>query len=60
MSPMLYDTLVAFVTFGFIRYALPNYILGKEITLWAGFVLSFCYALCAFVRSYAKRFSYLL
>lgn len=60
MDQLMYDTLVAFVTFGFVRYALPNYILGKEITVWAGFVLSFCYALCAFIRSYVKRFSYLL
>ncbi len=60
MNQLLYDTIVAFVTFAFIRYALPNYILGRDITLWAGFVLSLCYALCAFVRSYAKRFNYLL
>lgn len=53
---LLYDTIVAFVAFASIRYALPNYILGKEMTLFTGFVLSLCYALCAFVRAYAKRF----
>lgn len=57
MDQILYDTIIAFFTFASIRYALPNYILGKEISLYAGLVLSLCYALCAFVRVYAKRFN---
>lgn len=57
MNHLLYDTIVAFVAFASIRYTLPNYILGKEMTLFTGFVLSLCYALCAFVRAYAKRYN---
>lgn len=60
MNQLAFDTIVAFFTFGLVRYALPNYILGKEITLRAGLVLSFFYALCAMIRSYARKFSYLV
>mgnify|MGYP001846968045 CR=1 len=57
MDQEIYDTVIAFITFASIRYALPNYILGKEVSLYAGFVLSVCYALCSFVRAFAKRFN---
>ena len=55
MKELFYDTIVAFIVFAIFRYMLPNYILDKEVTLWTGFVLSSCYALCAFVRSYTKK-----
>lgn len=50
------ETLIAFLTFASVRYSLPNFILNKEISLWSGFVLSFCYALCAFIRKYARLY----
>lgn len=49
-----YDSLVAFITFGIVRYTLPNLVLGKDISLWSGLVLSFFYALSVVIRSYCK------
>lgn len=57
MNQIVYDTIVAFFTFASVRYTLPNYILGKEITFINGLILSFLYALCAFIRIYMKRFN---
>lgn len=57
LNPYLYDFFVAFITFALVRYTLPNMILGKEVSLWSGFVLSLFYAICAFIRSYSKVFN---
>jgi hypothetical protein len=55
MNPAIHEGLVAFFVFAIIRYSLPNLILGKEISLWSGFILSFFYTLSVLVRSYAKN-----
>lgn len=54
LNEYISETLIAFFTFASVRYSIPNYILNKEISLWSGFVLSVCYALCAFIRKYAR------
>lgn len=55
LNELYFDTIVAFITFGSLRYLLPNYILNRPLSIWAGFVLSFCYALCAYVRKYMNK-----
>ena len=48
------DVIVAFFTFMFVRYYLPNIILEKPTSVWAAFVLSFCYGLTVYIRSNSK------
>lgn len=55
MNFLFYESLIAFFVFALIRYAIPNFILGKESTLWSGFVLSSFYTLSVFLRSYSKQ-----
>jgi hypothetical protein len=57
MNQLAYDTIIAFFTYIIVRYTLPNYILGKEITVYSGLLLSFLYALSTLVRTYMKRFN---
>lgn len=52
MDKLMFDTIIAFITFGTTRYALPNIVLNKPVLLWNGLVLSFFYALCALIRKY--------
>lgn len=46
----LKTAIVGFIVFALIRYALPNYILGKAIELKPLIVLSACYGLALIVR----------
>ena len=48
------NVVVAFFTFMFVRYYLPNIILEKPTSMWAAFVLSFCYGLTVYIRSNSK------
>ncbi len=52
MNSLIFDTIVAFFAFATTRYTLPKFILGQEMSFFACFVLSFCYALCAYIRKY--------
>lgn len=49
-----YDVIVAFFAFMCLRYYLPNIVLGKPTSVWAAFVLSFCYGLTAYIRANSK------
>ena len=55
MNFLLFESLIAFFVYAIIRYIVPNFILGKESTLWSGFVLSCFYTLSVFLRSYSKQ-----
>ena len=49
---LIFDTIIAFFAFATTRYTLPNYILGKDLSLWHCIIYSSCYALCAWLRKY--------
>lgn len=52
MHFLLFSTIVAFFAFAIIRYTLPNYLLGIELSLFKCFVISACYALNVLVINY--------
>jgi hypothetical protein len=54
MHELVYESITAFVTFALVRYTLPNIVLQLPIDLWKAFVLSTCYALCAYIRKYVS------
>jgi hypothetical protein len=43
---------IGFIVFALIRYALPNYILGKTIDLKVLFITSSCYGFALLIRKY--------
>ena len=49
---LIFDTIIAFFAFAITRYTLPNYILGKDLSVWHCMIYSLCYALCACLRKY--------
>lgn len=55
MILLVNDFMIAFVVFMFVRYLLPNGILGKDITWKGALVLSFFYALCDILKTVLKR-----
>jgi hypothetical protein len=51
MAVYEFDFIVAFFGFLFVRYTLPHSVLGRDVSLGAGLVLAFGFALYGYIRA---------
>ena len=52
---LIFESFFAFFAYATTRYYLPNTLLDKQMVLHEVFILSSCYALCAFLRKWGRE-----